>query len=69
LSQVKIGLIRLEAAKDCPVAGSALPLIVISHGYSGKLTSHHDTAEALANESQVRSTARKPDESNGSKIR
>jgi hypothetical protein len=46
-----------------------LPLIVISHGYSGKLTSHHDTAEALANESQVRSTARKPDESNGSKIR
>lgn len=30
-SQVKIGLVRLEATKDCPVAGSALPLIVISH--------------------------------------
>jgi len=49
VSQVKIGLVRLEVAKDCPITGSALPLVVISHGYSGRLTSHHDTAETLAN--------------------
>jgi predicted dienelactone hydrolase len=49
VSQVKVGLVRLEAAKDCPLAGSAHPLIVISHGYTGKWTSHHDTAETLAN--------------------
>ena len=48
-SQLKIGLTRLEAARDCPVAGSALPFIVLSHGYGGNRTSHHDTAETLAN--------------------
>jgi len=47
--QVKVGPVRLEASKNCRLAGSAHPLIVISHGYAGKWTSHHDTAETLAN--------------------
>jgi predicted dienelactone hydrolase len=49
VSQIRIGLMPLAAAKDCPVTGASLPLIVFSHGYGGKLTGHHDTAEALAN--------------------
>ena len=38
----------LDGAKDCPVTGAKLPLIVISHGRSGWFGLHHDTAEALA---------------------
>jgi predicted dienelactone hydrolase len=49
VSQLKIGLTRLEATRDCAVVGSALPFIVLSHGYGGNRTSHHDTAETLAN--------------------
>ena len=49
VTDLKIGNVPVRAAKDCPVTGGWLPLVVISHGYSGKLTSHHDTAEALAN--------------------
>jgi predicted dienelactone hydrolase len=43
-----LGRMRLPAVQDCPVAGAHLPLVVISHGFGGKFTSHHDTAEALA---------------------
>jgi predicted dienelactone hydrolase len=39
----------LKQLRICPVAGSALPIIVISHDYAGKLTNHRDTAETLAN--------------------
>jgi predicted dienelactone hydrolase len=49
VADVRIGTVPVRAAQDCPVTGSGLPLVVISHGYSGKLTSHHDTAEILAN--------------------
>lgn len=49
VTDVRIGNVPVKAAKDCPVAGAGLPLVVVSHGYSGKLTSHHDTAETLAN--------------------
>jgi predicted dienelactone hydrolase len=38
----------VPAAKDCPVEGTALPLVVISHGRRGSLGGHHDTAETLA---------------------
>lgn len=39
----------IQGTKDCPIAGSRLPLVVISHGHSGTFLSHHDTAAALAN--------------------
>lgn len=45
---VPIGDRSLPGVKDCPIAGQGLPLIVISHGFSGWFGSHHDTAEALA---------------------
>jgi predicted dienelactone hydrolase len=34
--------------KDCPPSSKQLPLIVISHGMSEDMFSHHDTAEFLA---------------------
>jgi predicted dienelactone hydrolase len=38
----------LPGVRDCAISGSKLPLIVISHGFGGGLTSHQDTAQALA---------------------
>lgn len=38
----------LSVAKDAPVEGSALPLVLVSHGNGGGLGSHVDLALALA---------------------
>ncbi|WP_256219861.1 MULTISPECIES: alpha/beta hydrolase [unclassified Variovorax] len=38
----------IAGTRDCPVAGSALPLVVVSHGTGGSFLGHHDTAAALA---------------------
>lgn len=43
-----IGAGLVEIAPDAPVAGLALPLVVISHGNSGGPASHVDLALALA---------------------
>jgi predicted dienelactone hydrolase len=43
-----IGLSAQRVAKDGIVVGPSLPLIVISHGNGGLLSSHSDTALALA---------------------
>ena len=43
-----IGLSAQRVASNGPVAGRELPLIVISHGNGGLLSSHSDTALALA---------------------
>lgn len=42
------GGVVLPGVKDCPVAGSRLPLIVMSHGRRGSFLGHVDTAAALA---------------------
>jgi predicted dienelactone hydrolase len=42
------GLEQLPGVKDCPVSGTKLPLVVISHGRGGWVSGHHDLAEALA---------------------
>ncbi|MBV8536297.1 MAG: dienelactone hydrolase family protein [Alphaproteobacteria bacterium] len=42
------GLLTFEVAENGPVAGSRLPLVVISHGTGGSNTGHVDTAMALA---------------------
>lgn len=44
----KFGPFVLSVAKDCPVTGEKLPLVVISHGRGGTFLDHSDTAEALA---------------------
>ncbi|WP_247327406.1 alpha/beta hydrolase [Bradyrhizobium sp. 141] len=38
----------LKGAKDCPVAGAKLPLVIFSHGRGGWFGQHHDTVETLA---------------------
>lgn len=38
----------IEGTRDCPIAGTRLPLIVISHGKGGSSLLHHDTAAMLA---------------------
>jgi predicted dienelactone hydrolase len=43
-----IGFFSQTVAVDGPVAGTGLPLILISHGNGGSLAAHHDTALALA---------------------
>jgi predicted dienelactone hydrolase len=44
-----LGPFQISATKDCPIDGTKLPLIVISHGRSGSFLGHRDTAETLAN--------------------
>ncbi|MFH0297819.1 alpha/beta fold hydrolase [Bradyrhizobium sp. 31Argb] len=38
----------LEGVKDCPIAGTKLPLVIVSHGRGGWFGLHRDVAEALA---------------------
>ncbi|WP_271023788.1 dienelactone hydrolase [Rhizobium sp. RCAM05973] len=47
-SEVKLGPFVMSVAKDCPVAGNKLPLVVISHGRGGTFVGHSDTAQTLA---------------------
>jgi predicted dienelactone hydrolase len=43
-----LGMFTQEVAPNGPIAGQGLPLILISHGTGGSLSSHIDTANALA---------------------
>jgi predicted dienelactone hydrolase len=47
-SASQLGPYVIEAVPDCPITGTSLPLVVISHGKGGSLLGHHDTAVALA---------------------
>jgi predicted dienelactone hydrolase len=44
-----LSLVLMNVARDAPVSGSDLPLVVISHGNGGGPASHADVALALAN--------------------
>ncbi|MFM9923595.1 alpha/beta hydrolase [Variovorax sp. H27-G14] len=46
--QIALDPLVIAGTRDCPVAGNALPLVVISHGTGGSSLGHHDTAAALA---------------------
>lgn len=48
-----LGVVLMDVARDAPVAGSALPLVVISHGNGGGPGSHADLAMALASAGYV----------------
>jgi len=48
-----LGLNLMSVAHDGPIAGSALPLVVISHGNGGGPGSHADLALALADQGFV----------------
>ncbi|HLX30489.1 MAG TPA: dienelactone hydrolase [Casimicrobiaceae bacterium] len=45
---MKVGPFDIYATKDCPITGTKMPLIVISHGRKGSFLDHRDTAEGLA---------------------
>ncbi|MFS8056562.1 dienelactone hydrolase [Rhizobium sp. BR 317] len=47
-SSISFGPVVVTGVKGCPIEGSSLPLIVISHGHAGSALGHHDTAETLA---------------------
>jgi len=51
--RVRLGRILVPGVKDCPVLGAKLPLVVISHGYSGWFGGHRDTAATLADAGYV----------------
>jgi predicted dienelactone hydrolase len=59
----------LVGAKDCPIAGDKLPLIVISHGRTGWLGAHRDTAAALADAGFVVAAINHPGDSVSDKSR
>ena len=46
--QIRVGPVTIAAARNCPVTGERLPLIVMSHGSGGWFGAHRDTAAALA---------------------
>jgi predicted dienelactone hydrolase len=48
-----IGITLMNVARDSPIAGRDLPLVVISHGNGGGLQSHADLALALASAGYV----------------
>ena len=39
-SEVKLGPVVMSVAKDCPISGDKLPLVVISHGRGGTFVGH-----------------------------
>ncbi len=43
-----VGITLMDVARDAPIAGRDLPLVVISHGNGGGVQSHADLALALA---------------------
>ena len=45
---IMLGPFQISATRDCPIAGTKLPLVVISHGRTGSYLGHRDTARALA---------------------
>jgi len=47
-SRQQLGLFQQTVAPSGSVSGDRLPLVLISHGVGGSLTSHYDTALALA---------------------
>ncbi|WP_240980044.1 alpha/beta hydrolase family protein [Ramlibacter agri] len=47
-AETQVGPFTIHATRDCPIAGTHLPLVVISHGRAGTFLGHRDTAQALA---------------------
>ncbi|KQU91670.1 dienelactone hydrolase [Variovorax sp. Root318D1] len=46
--RIALDQLAIDGVKDCPIEGTRLPLIIVSHGQGGSLLGHHDTASALA---------------------
>jgi predicted dienelactone hydrolase len=68
-SEISFDLVSVTVAKDCPVSGDHLPLVVISHGLFGSFLGHYDTAEALADAGFIVAAINHPLDSSQSKSR
>ena len=64
--EIAVGLVTVRAAKDCPIAGRDLPLVVISHGFGGSFVGHRDVAEALADAGFIVAAINHPSDSSRS---
>lgn len=53
----------IEGTRDCPVNGTQLPLVLVSHGSGGSALGHHDTAAALADAGYVVAAINHPGDS------
>lgn len=62
-STTPVELFREPLAKDAPMKGDRLPLVVISHGNGGSYAGHVDTAMALANAGFVAAALTHPNDS------
>ncbi|WP_394354759.1 alpha/beta hydrolase family protein [Aquipseudomonas alcaligenes] len=51
--ETALGLYRVAATRDAPIAMGRFPLILLSHGNSGSPLAHHDLATALARQGFV----------------
>ena len=59
---VKLRRVEVAGARDCPIEGKGLALVVISHGAFGWFGGHHDTAAALADAGYVVAAITHPDD-------
>ena len=64
--EIAVGPVMVRAAKDCPIAGRDLPLVVISHGFGGSFVGHRDVAEALADAGFIVAAINHPSDSSRS---
>jgi predicted dienelactone hydrolase len=46
--KIDLGPYALSVAKDCPISGDKLPLVVVSHGRGGSFVNFYDVADTLA---------------------
>ena len=67
--EVEVGGIALPGVKDCPILGDKLPLVVVSHGRTGSLIGHHDTAETLADAGLIVAAINHPGDTSTDKSR
>jgi predicted dienelactone hydrolase len=64
--EIAVGPVTVRAAKDCPIAGRDLPLVVISHGFGGSFVGHRDVDEALADAGFIVAAINHPSDSSRS---
>jgi predicted dienelactone hydrolase len=64
--EIAVRPVTVRAAKDCPIAGQDLPLVVISHGFGGSFVGHRDVAESLADAGFIVAAINHPSDSSRS---
>ena len=66
---IVLGPYSLTVAKDCPISGDKLPLIVVSHGRIGSFLNLYDVAETLADAGFIVAAVNHPGDTSSDKSR